>query len=69
MKGAAERLEREEQQRRWAIWHTAALFRSSKFPKFEDFVKPPDQSAIKPKQDMQSLIMSVQAWHHHLKEK
>jgi hypothetical protein len=38
--GAARRMEREEQSRRWHTWHVAWLPRQKQFASFAEFVRP-----------------------------
>jgi hypothetical protein len=60
MQGAAERLKREHEMAKWAVWHVAILGRvdPDKFPKFDDFVggKP------RRKQTAEEMERALMAW-------
>jgi hypothetical protein len=56
-----ERLDREHNQRAWAVWHVAALSRSKKLPKIEQLMVRVQQRAAQTWQDMKSAFKAINA--------
>ncbi|MDG3040436.1 hypothetical protein [Roseicyclus marinus] len=59
MRGAQQRAEREHQGRAWLAWHTAALTRVAKLPKFEAVAGPSAASPRKRRQTPEEVARNL----------
>jgi hypothetical protein len=63
MKGASERLEREQRERAWLAWHIASLPLQKKFPSEKDFIFGGEKKRDPRRKSPDELRVIAQQWH------